>query len=142
MMKRLALVGLFALFAALPASAQIGPTAIQATYEAQVESSFGTTFTDCFRFNVPDPKNLLIDNFGVPLLFRFGDLNQNKDQFQAITLTRSGAPFAIMFHGRFGAFDRFSGQAVTELGDTFVFSGQRNDLCSTSTRGRVSNWRK
>jgi hypothetical protein len=142
MMKGLALAGFFALFLALPAAAQVGPAAIQATYEADVQSSFGTTFTDCFRFNDPDPKDLFIDGFGVPLLFRFGDLNQDKARFQAITVTDSGAPFAIMFYGKFGTFGRFNGQAVNEFGDTFVFSGQRNDLCPASTRAKGANWHK
>jgi hypothetical protein len=142
MVKRLSFAALFVAVVALPARAQIGSQAIQATYEAEVTTSFGTVFTDCFRFNVPDPKDLFIDGFGTPLLFRFGDLNQNKNQFQAITVTGSGALFAIMFHGKFGAFDRFSGQAVNEFGDTFVFSGQRNDLCPASTRAKGTNWRK
>ena len=140
-MRRLALGVLLSVCVALPATAQIEPDAVQATFEAQVHSSFGTVFTDCFRFNAPRAGLLFIDGFGTPLLFRFGDLNTDRFAYQAITRTGSGAPFAIMFHGKFPSLGRIKGQALNEFGDTFVLAGERNDSCPNAVSGTAQNWR-
>src|ERR1700737_2645858 len=65
-------------------------------YKVTVKSNFGTTFSDCLRFDVPGAGDLTIDGLGqIPLTYRHGQLDTVNTRFKA--LTRSG--LLIMFYG-------------------------------------------
>jgi hypothetical protein len=92
-------------------------------FQVTVKSSFGTPFTDCFRFDVPVTSFLSID--GLPqggLMYRHGQLDLIATSFKAVS--HFGQPLAIMFYGEeVEGLERLNGEAVNEFGDTFVFSG-------------------
>src|SRR5215469_15552935 len=88
-------------------------------YQVTVVSSFGTTFTDCFRFDTPGMGDLTSDALGPAITYRHGQLDSNSERFKAVS--RFGQPLSIMFFG----------EAVNEFGDTFVFSGTSNATCPT-----------
>ena len=95
------------------------------TFRVTVKSSFGTTFTDCFRFDVPGAGDLTIDGLlvlGQVSIYRHGQLDTVDTQFKAVS--RAGAPLSIMHYGEeIEALEQLTGQSVNEFGDTFVFSG-------------------
>jgi hypothetical protein len=97
-------------------------------FRVTVKSSFATTFTDCYRFNVPNPGDLSIDGLGQTITYRHGQLNTVRTSFKAVS--RSGQPQSIMFYGEeLEALERLSGEAVDDAGDTFVFSGLETATC-------------
>ena len=97
-------------------------------FRVTVKSSFGTTFTDCFRFDFPQPGALTIDGFGT-ITYRHGQLDEVATSFKAVS-RRLFSPFSIMFYGEeIEALDQMTGQAVNEFGDTFVFSGLEVPSC-------------
>ena len=98
-------------------------------FRVTVKSSFGTTFTDCFRFDVPAPGALTIDGFPFgPVTYRVGQLNQDVFRFKAVS--RSSQPFSIMWFGEeVEGLEQLNGEAVSEFGDTFVFSGPEVPSC-------------
>ena len=107
---------------ALPA----GPS--NTIYGVMIVSSFGTNFTDCFRFDNPGPGDLSIDGLGQTITYRHGQLDTNSERFKAVS--RSGQALAIMFFGEaVDPLNRLNGEAVNEFGDTFVFSGTSNPTC-------------
>jgi hypothetical protein len=98
------------------------------TFHVTVKSSFGTTFGDCFRFDAPGAGDLSIDGLGQTLTYRHGQLDAVDTRFKAVT--RSGQAFSIMFYGdEVDALEQLTGEAVSTLGDTFVFSGQETMSC-------------
>jgi hypothetical protein len=98
------------------------------TYHVTVVSSFGTTFTDCFRFDVPGAGDLSIDGLGQTITYRHGQLDAIGPSFKAVS--RFGQPLSIMFHGEeLSGLTQLNGQAVNEFGDTFVFSGPLAPSC-------------
>ena len=97
------------------------------TYHVTVVSSFGTTFTDCFRFDNPGPGLLTIDGLQTFITYRHGQLDAIGPSFKAVS--RFGL-FSIMFHGEeLSGLTQLNGQAVNEFGDTFVFSGPLAPSC-------------
>jgi len=98
-------------------AAPAGPS--NTIYQVTVVSSFGTTFTDCFRFDTPGMGDLTSDALGPAITYRHGQLDSNSERFKAVS--RFGQPLSIMFFG----------EAVNEFGDTFVFSGTSNATCPT-----------
>lgn len=99
-------------------------------YGVMVVSSFGTTFPDCFRFDTPGMGDLTIDGLGPAITYRHGQLDTNPQQFKAVS--RFGQPLSIMFFGEaVDPLNRLNGEAVSEFGDTFVFSGTSNPTCPT-----------
>ncbi len=101
------------------------------TYPVSVVSSFGTTFMDCFRFDTPGMGDLTIDGLGPPITYRHGQLDTNAERFKAVS--RSGQPLSITFFGEaVDPLNRLNGEAVSEFGDTFVFSGTSSDACPTA----------
>jgi hypothetical protein len=127
-----------AFIAPVGAFAQTDATVI-AVYEIDVRSSFGTAFTDCLRFSPVRVGELNIDGFGSPLVYRFGGLNSDRTAWKAVTVPTP--PFAIMFFGKFQPFGRIRGEALSEFGDTFVFTGVFNEDCPAAVSGRARNWR-
>jgi hypothetical protein len=100
-------------------------------FRVTVKSSFATTFTDCFRFNVPNPGDLSIDGLRQTITVRHGQLNTVRTSFKAVA--RSGQLQSIMFYGEeLEALERLSGEAVDDAGDTFVFSGLETATCVAS----------
>ena len=94
------------------------------TFRVMVKSSFGTTFTDCFRFDVPNPGDLRIDLLFQTLTYRHGQLDEADAHSRFKAVSRSGQPLAIMYFGEeIEALEQLTGEAVNEFGDTFVFSG-------------------
>lgn len=140
MMKSLGVAVLLAVGAFPVASPAQGTDAVNATYEVQVRSSFGTEFTDCFRFDVPGNFRLTIDGFGPPLTYRFGDLNGERGRFKSVSRgADSGAPFEIMFFGNFLDFGGIKGEALNEFGNSFVFRGARNESCPLAVSEAAKN---
>ena len=110
----------------------IAPRAIagpdQTTYRVRVASSFGTLFTDCFRFDTPNTGDLSIDLLSQVLTYRHGQLDLVNERFKAVS--RSFQPLAIMFFGEaIDPLNFLTGEAVNEFGDTFVFTGRRDAKC-------------
>jgi hypothetical protein len=107
------------------------------TFSVTVKSSFGTTFTDCYRFDVPGAGDLTIDLLGQVITYRHGQLDNPdarvaSERFKAVS--RSRQPLAIMFYGEeIEALEELTGEAVNEFGDTFVFAGPETGP-STSPR--------
>lgn len=113
------------LFSIVP-GATAGPD--NTIYVVTVVSSFGTTFTDCYRFDTPGNGDLPIDQLGQVITYRHGQLNTVASRFKAVS--RSGQPLAIMFFGEaVDPLNRLTGEAVSEGGDTFVFSGPSTASC-------------
>ena len=109
-------------------AAPAGPS--NTIYQVTVVSSFGTTFTDCFRFDTPGMGDLTIDGLGPAITYRHGQLDSNSERFKAVS--RFGQPLSIMFFGEaVDALNRLNGEAVSEFGDTFVFSGTSTVACPT-----------
>ena len=107
------------------------------TYHVTVVSSFGTMFTDCFRFDVPAPGILTIDGLGFPIPYKLGQLDAVGTQFKAVSPSASG--FGIEFHGaETTALSLLNGEAVSEFGDTFVLSGPLTSPCTPSSAGAAS----
>ena len=98
------------------------------TFRVTVKSSFGTTFTDCYRFDVPVAGSLTIDLLGQVITYRHGQLDTVDTRFKAVS--RFLQPLSIMFYGEeIEALEQLTGEAVSEFGDTFVFSGPETQLC-------------
>jgi len=113
------------------------------TFKITVKSSFGTTFTDCFRFDNPAPGQLTSDQLAQTITYRHGQLDQVKTRFKAVSLF--GQSLSIMFYGEeIEALEQLNGEAVNEFGDTFVFSGHEELTCSTTSRSSVASspWRQ
>jgi hypothetical protein len=92
------------------------------TFRVTVKSSFGTTFTDCFRFDFSNPGDLTINLLFQTITYRHGQLDTVDTRFKAVS--RSGQPLSIMFYGEeIEALEQLTGEGVSEFGDTFVFSG-------------------
>jgi len=101
-------------------------------YQVTVKSSFGTTFTDCYRFDIPQPGFLTIDLLGQAIRYSHGQLDPLPPliptSFKAVSLF--GQPLSIMFFGEeVEGLERLNGEAVSEFGDTFVFSGLEVPAC-------------
>jgi hypothetical protein len=97
-------------------------------FRVTVKSSFGTTFTDCFRFDFPALGALTIDGLGPPITYRHGQLDQDIYRFKAVS--RFLQPLSIMFFGEeVEGLEQLNGEAVNEFGDTFVFSGPEVPSC-------------
>src|SRR5262249_47762652 len=124
-MKRITALTLFSFAAFALALAPLSSTYAQVTgktFRVTVKSSFGTTFTDCFRFDVPVAGSLTIDGLFQVLTYRHGQLDTVDTQFKAVS--RFLQPLSIMHYGEeIEALEQLTGQSVNEFGDTFVFSG-------------------
>jgi hypothetical protein len=124
-MKRVAMLTGLTIVALVAGLALISSAYAQVTgktFRVTVKSSFGTTFTDCFRFNVPSAGDLTVDELFQVITYRHGQLDTVDTRFKAVS--RSGQPLAIMFFGEeIEALEQLTGEAVNEFGDTFVFSG-------------------
>ena len=101
-------------------------------YQVTVKSSFGTTFTDCFRFEAPQPGFLTIDGLGPAIRYSHGQLDPLPPliptSFKAVSLF--GQPLSIMLFGEeVEGLEQLSGEAINEFGDTFVFSGLEVPAC-------------
>jgi len=92
------------------------------TFRVTVKSSFGTTFTDCYRFDLDG--NLTIDLLFQTLTYRHGQLDDPDAFTRFKAVSRFLQPLSIMFFGEeIQALEVLTGEAVNEIGDTFVFSG-------------------
>jgi hypothetical protein len=129
-MKRIAMLTVLVL-----GLAPVSGTDAQVTgriFRVGVRSSFGTTFMDCFRFDVPSTGDLTIDNLFQTITYRHGQLDQVDTRFKAVS--RSGQPLSIMFYGEeIEGLELLVGEAVSAFGDTFVFAGMETSSCATGT---------
>src|SRR5262250_1658285 len=114
------------------------------TFKVTVKSSFGTTFTDCFRFDNPEPGQLTVDLLFQTITYRHGQLDKVKTSFKAVSLFAQS--LSIMYYGEeVDALEQLNGEAVSEFGDTFVFSGHIERTCnanSVSPSVALSPWRR
>ena len=114
------------------------------TFKVTVKSSFGTTFTDCFRFDNPAPGQLTSDQLAQTITYRHGQLDQVKTRFKAVSLFAQS--LSIMYYGEeIEALEQLNGEAVNEFGDTFVFSGHEGHTCnaiSGASSVTSSPWRQ
>jgi hypothetical protein len=102
------------------------------TFQVTVKSSFGTTFTDCFRFDFSGPRNR-IDGLGQTITYAHGQLDSVAQRFKAVS--RFGQLLSIMFFGEIlDLLEQLTGEAVNEFGDTFVFSGSVSTACPATVR--------
>jgi hypothetical protein len=127
----------FAVGLALISNTYANPTG--KTFRVTVKTSFGTTFTDCYRFDVPNPGDLTIDLLAQTLTYRHGQLDEADVQSRFKAVSRFEQSLTIMFFGEeIQALEQLTGEAVSEFGDTFVFSGPETgpstspDLCVPS----------
>jgi len=103
--------------------------AVGKLFQVTVKSSFGTTFTDCFRFDTPNSGDLTIDRLFQTITYRHGQLDSVQARFKAVS--RSGQPLSIMFYGEeIEALELLTGEAVNEFGDTFVLAGLETSSCN------------
>jgi hypothetical protein len=103
------------------------------TYRADVKTSFGTRFQDCFRFG--NDGILTIDGLGT-LAFSFMDQGRARRQWQAVTKLRSAA-FSIGLSGvAFGDARRgfLAADGVSEYGDTYLVQGVPVATCARTAR--------
>src|SRR5260370_26756140 len=92
------------------------------TFQVTVKSSFGTTFTDCFRFDFPGARNLSIDGLGQTITYSHGQLDSVAQRFKAVS--RFGQPLSIMFFAEvLDLLEQLTGAPGNELRETFSFSG-------------------
>jgi hypothetical protein len=115
-------------------------------YRVTVKSSFGTTFTDCFRFDVLQPGFLTIDGLGPAIRYRHGQLDPLPPliptSFKAVSLL--GQPLSIMFFGEeVEGLEQLNGEGVNEFGDTFVLTGPEVTTCvATGSEANESYYRQ
>lgn len=106
------------------------------TYLVHVRSSFGTKFDDCFAFDTNGV--LTISGLGEPETFDHDALGTDDRDWQA-TSPASGS-LGIAFHGSTKHDgNKINGNAINEFGDTFVFKGDRNDLCTDNLKTQSTN---
>ncbi len=102
---------------------------VAATYKVFVRVSDGTTFRDCLHFDDPAIGRLTVDGLG-RLTYRHGRLDSAHNRFKAVT---RGPGVETMLFGTFRSnLRRLEGEALDELGTTYVFTGRRNASCSFS----------
>jgi hypothetical protein len=109
-------------------------------YRADVKTSFGTEFQDCFRFD--DARILTIDGLGT-LAFNFLDLGKARRQWQAVTTF--GAGLSIGFSGiAFGNAQKgfLAADAVSEFGDTYLIQAVPDATCALAARNARSPYQK
>jgi len=100
------------------------------TYHVTVVSSFGTTFTDCFRFDNPGPGLLTIDGLQTFITYRHGQLDAIGTSFKALSRPAQGEQ--AMFYGEeLTGLTQLNGEALVG-GGTFVFSGPLDPFCPAS----------
>lgn len=114
------------------------------TFKVTVKSSFGTNFTDCLRFDNPQPGQLTIDLLSQTITYRHGQLDKVKTRFKAVS--QFAQSLSIMYYGEeVEALEQLNGEAVNEFGDTFVFSGHEEHTCnaiSGASSLATSPWRR
>jgi hypothetical protein len=118
-------IGISLGFANLALAGNEGPEGF--TYAVHVIPSSGEAGDDCFTF---DTNGILkIFWLETPLTFARDALDTDKTDWQAIS--QLGAVKGIAFHGSISKKgNSISGNAINELGKTFVFKGNRIDNCS------------
>ena len=127
---QMAIVALVLASVALPAQADH----VRRTYEVVLQSSEGTTFTDCFRFDQPQSTVLTIDGLG-SILYTHGGLGNRLNRFKGVG---AAGNIAISFFGSFKRkFRRISGEAVnnsTASRSSFPVGEERGALGLPSIR--------
>ncbi len=120
-------------------------------YRCQVKSDFDTPFEDCFRFISPgvqsDKFDLFVDGLGIVQgcscraggSFNTPDFGGSKE-FQCVTTATGTDDFGIAFNGRADGTQLKKGQAVNEIGDSFLFECKLDPTCAivggATARGR------
>jgi hypothetical protein len=136
-MKRIAALGVLIFAASGLGFAPVNATPADVTgktFNVTVVSSFGTTFTDCFRFDSPAAGDLTIDGLGQTVTYGHGQLDAVGTRFKAVS--RFGQPLSIMFYGEeTTALTLLNGEAVSEAGATFVYSGPQAMPCVAASGG-------
>lgn len=119
-MKKLAIIIVMGLF-----STAVMADVAGRTFEANVISSFGTQFSDCFRFD--DAGNVFVDGLGQTQTFSQDFLGNSPAAWQSSS--RTGDALAIAFHGRERDAMSWIGNGINETGDTFIVIAFENPGC-------------
>src|SRR5262245_65598125 len=94
-MKRIAVLTMFAFGLASTVTTRAEVTG--RIFRVTVKSSFGTTFTDCFRFDVPGTGLLTIDGLGEVITYRHGQLDLVTTSLKAVS--QFGLPLTLVCYG-------------------------------------------
>jgi hypothetical protein len=98
------------------------------TYQVLVTSSFGTQFTDCFRYNTGGI--LIIDGLGGSGVYDHDNRGTNVTKTQGIN---TGGTVELATHAQHKSrFKKIKGDAISRAGDTFTFDGFENPGCVRS----------
>jgi hypothetical protein len=112
-------------------------------YRCEVKSSFGTQFTDCFRFTSPGFQSQHFDLFPDLLGEVLGCECKARGTFENPQFNESrfwhcasagGAILGISFEGAAGQVKLFRTEAVNEFGDSFVFDCELDLACAVGSR--------
>ena len=103
-------------------------------YNVNVFSSFDTQFSDCFAFD--NSGTLVIRGYG-PIIYRFDELNKQRDAWQATAGTNPPFGFVLAFHGTAGgaAGQTIIANGISSEGDTFILHGVVVPSCAPSRSG-------
>lgn len=94
-------------------------------YQVLVTSSFGTQFTDCYRYNTDG--TLIIDGLGGSGVYNHDKRGATKTKTQGIN---TGGAVGLATHAQHKGNNRkVVGDAISAFGDTFTFAGSENPLC-------------
>lgn len=105
-------------------------------YRVDVQTSYGTQFFDCFRFNRPGTGDLRVDGIGT-FAYQKGGLDKLPRKFKAVT---TGNSFEVAFHGSFSADYKqlLDGEGVSDEGDSFTFTGTSVTSCTASPDAAIT----
>jgi hypothetical protein len=113
------------------------------SYAVTVQASFGTEFSDCFIFG--NDGVLTVLGLGIPQAFDQKNLGESKVFWQSVTYSDFG--FSIAFSGMVAGNEKdgmIKGDAVSEFGDTFSFTGRPADcagfVAASATVAASSPW--
>ena len=103
---------------------------INTWYRTRVITSFGTTFFDCYKFDFPFTEFVQIELLVNSFAYRHGNLNNNANQFQAVTNAGQPNPRQHMFHGRISADRaRMNGRGMDLFAETYTLRGTADPAC-------------
>lgn len=100
------------------------------TYKVDIKSTSGNAATVCFKFN--NTNTLDITGLGPVITFGARVTNDNNNKWQAVTMAGKINPsvaFSGNERGAFGAGSTIDGDAINEKGNTYTFTGSRDDNC-------------
>ena len=113
-------------------------------YLTHIYGSDGQSFLACLFFT--RNGRLLIEHFGA-VIYRFAELDDQTDAFQAINATGPADDFWLSFHGTVGGDQGriLTANGISSYGTTFILQGRADRSCKaqqpTSRAAGASPWR-